>query len=91
MKVVKSVIVLAMRGYNILYSDWGEKILCRSVHHIELTFVYGAQKRTCYFHTVNYRFNYCQYIFVSLIFIALWLYENILTMKFSQIMVPSFH
>ena len=24
-------------GYDILYSDWGEKILRRSVHHVELT------------------------------------------------------
>jgi len=61
-KVVKSVfILLVTRGYNVLYSDWGEKILRRSVNHIELTFMYSAQKRTCYFHTVNYRcFNYCQ-------------------------------
>ena len=61
-KVVESVFVLlATRGHDILYSDWGEKILHRSVHHIELTFVYCALKRTCYFCTVNYRcFNYCQ-------------------------------
>ena len=61
-KIVKSVfILLATRGHDILYSDWGEKILHRSVHHIELTFVYCALKRTCYFCTVNYRcFNYCQ-------------------------------
>jgi len=36
-KVVKSVFVLlAMRGHNILYSDWGDKILCRSVHRVNL-------------------------------------------------------
>jgi len=43
-KVVKSVFVLlAMRGHNILYSDWGDKILCRSVHRVELIFIYCAQ------------------------------------------------
>jgi len=37
MKVVKSVFVLlAMRGHDILYSECGEKILCRSVHRVEL-------------------------------------------------------
>jgi len=61
-KVVKSVfILLVTRGYNVLYSDLEEKILRRSVHHVELTFVYSVQKRTCYFCTVNYRcFNYCR-------------------------------
>ena len=36
-KVVKSVFVLlATRGHDILYSDWGEKILRRSVHRVNL-------------------------------------------------------
>ena len=56
----------------------GEKILRRSVYHVELTFVYSAQKRTCYFRTVNYCcFNYCRSLAC----------ENILTTKFSQITV----
>jgi len=47
MKVVKSVfILLVTRGYDVLYSDWEEKILRRSVHHVELTFMYCAQKHT---------------------------------------------
>jgi len=38
-KVVRSVyILLAMRGHDILYSDWGEKILHRSVHHVDSYF-----------------------------------------------------
>jgi len=37
-KVVKSVFVLlATRGHDILYSDWEEKILRRSVYRIELS------------------------------------------------------
>jgi len=88
-KVVKSVfILLAMRGYNILYSNWGEKIVCSSVHCVKLTFVYSAQKYTL-FRTVNYDhyFNCCQLVFISLLFVALLSYKNILTMKFSQITV----
>ena len=43
----------------------------------------------CYFRTVNYRcFNYCQEIFVSLIFVSFLFYGNILTTKLSQITVP---
>jgi len=53
-KVVKSVFVLlATEGHNILYCDWGEKILRRSEHRAEFTSVYCAQKRTCYFCTVT--------------------------------------
>ena len=37
-KVVESVFVLATRGHDILYGgDLGEKILCRSVCHVELS------------------------------------------------------
>ena len=42
------------RGHDILYSDWGEKILHRSVHRID-SFVYCAQQRTCYYRTVNWK------------------------------------
>jgi len=36
-KVVESVfILLGARGHDILYSDWGEKILRRSVYRVEL-------------------------------------------------------
>jgi len=36
-KVVGSAFVLlATRGHNILYSEWGEKILHRSVHRVDL-------------------------------------------------------
>ena len=35
-KVVRSMFVLlAMRGHDNLYSDWGEKILHRSVHRLD--------------------------------------------------------
>ena len=34
-KVVRSVFILATRGHDILYSDWGDKILHRSVHHVD--------------------------------------------------------
>ena len=38
-KVVRSVFVLlATRGHDILYSDWGEKILHRSVHRVDSYF-----------------------------------------------------
>jgi len=38
-KVVRSVLVLlATRGHDILYSDWGEKILHRSVHCVDSYF-----------------------------------------------------
>ena len=44
-KVVKSVFVLlVMRGHDMLYSEWREKILCRSVHRVELMCVYCALK-----------------------------------------------
>ena len=37
-KVVESVFVLLVtRGHDILYSDWGEKILPRSVYRVELS------------------------------------------------------
>ena len=50
-KVVKSVFVLlAMSGHDILYSDREEKILRRSVHLVELTFVYCAQSA----HVISY-------------------------------------
>jgi len=32
-------VVFATRGHNIQYSDWEEKILRRSVHRVELTFM----------------------------------------------------
>jgi len=47
-EVVRSVFVLlAMRGHDILYSDWGEKILHRSVHRVDSYFrvLYCAQQR----------------------------------------------
>jgi len=66
-KVVESVFVLlATRGHDILYSDWGRRY---SVDlYIALNFrvpvpvlLDCAQERMCYFCTVNYRcFNYCQ-------------------------------
>ena len=38
-KVVRSVFVLlATKGHDILYSDWGEKILHRSLHHVDSYF-----------------------------------------------------
>ena len=66
-KVVEGVFVLlATRGHDILYSDWGEKILRRSVYHIELSCTVTGTTRLCtkahlLFCTVNYCcFNYCQ-------------------------------
>ena len=54
MKVVTSVFVFATRWHDILYSDWEEKILRRSVQRVELT---CTQK----YSTVNYHcFNYFQ-------------------------------
>jgi len=88
MKVVKSLFILiAMRRHDILYSDWGRRYSLDLYIALNLLFVYYAQSAR-YFHTIDYHcFNYCQYIFVSLILIALLFYENILTTKFFQIVV----
>jgi len=85
-KVVKSVfILLVTRGYDVLYSDWEEKILRRSVHHVELTFMYSAQKHTL----LSYRKLSFQLLLINFpeFNFALLSYENILTTKFPQITV----
>ena len=58
-KIVKSVfILLATWGHDILCSEWGEKILHRSVHCVDLLSC-TVHKSAHYFRTVNYRcFNY---------------------------------
>jgi len=47
-KFVESVFVLlATRGHDILYSDWGEKILCRSLYRVELSCTSTGTTRLC--------------------------------------------
>ena len=77
---------LATRGHDILHSDWGEKILHRSVHRVDSCFRVQCTTMHVLLSYQNCRcFNYCQQIFVGLFFVALLPYENTVTTKLSQI------
>ena len=52
-------ILLATRGHDILYSDWGEKIVHRSVHRVDSFVYYTVYNNACVLSIIFREFNFC--------------------------------